>query len=229
MLAIAGAVGCCLLGSASAATVGDNAEQPRLSRTAAMSWLALHGIAKVCPAFPDEGERLAKLDQVVLSTGQNSVKQFVNALESDPKRKASLDKDVRLIVQTAGGCDTDALREWQADGWRVIDTNTQLLAAHGGSIVVNWPTPALLEPIHVSVERRGHDAQGREYLMLSLRNPSKDAIGVALSGKALHAGLCPDPTSMELPITQQSNRAAKVARLASGESLQAKLIQRRLL
>ncbi|MFC0584492.1 hypothetical protein, partial [Ralstonia solanacearum] len=26
-----------------------------------MSWLALHGIAKVCPAFPDEGERLVPL------------------------------------------------------------------------------------------------------------------------------------------------------------------------
>ena len=164
-----------------------------------------------------------KLDQVALSNGQDSAKTFIDRLDHDPKQQARFEADVQQIIKTAGGCDTDALRERQAEGRQLIDTYTQALAAPGGTLVVNWPMPALQEPIHVSVVRRGHDAQGREYLKLLLRNPSKEPVGVALAGKELRAGLCFDLKSAELPITQQSYRAIQFAHLAPGDSLSANL------
>lgn len=201
-----------------------NAQQDRLSRTAAAAWTVLHGVAKECPAFPDEQARLNKLDWSGRSISGGSAKQFANALERDPKQKARTDADVQQIINTAGGCDSDALREWQAEARKLIDIYTQSLAAPEESIVVNWPKPALLEPIHVSVEKGGQDVQGREYLKLSLHNPSKASIGVALAGKELRAGLCSDLTSKELPITQQSYRTSKLAQIAPGETLQANLV-----
>jgi len=201
--------------------ISANAQQVGISKTAAVAWTILHGIGDLCPSFPDEQARLDKLDRAALASGDDSVKQFVNVMERDPKRKARTEADVKQIVETVGGCDADALGERQAEGRQLIDTYTQMLNTPDGAIVVNWPAPALRGPVHMSVARRGHDAEGREYLKLMLQNPSKEAIGVALAGKGLRAGLCPDLTSEELPIAPQSYRATKFARLAPGESLQA--------
>lgn len=197
----------------------DGLEQ--FSRSAAVIWTMLHGIARVCPKFPQEQARLDKLDRVVRSTGRGSIKSFVEDLERNPRKRARLDADVRTVIETAGGCDSEALQEWQAGGRQLIDVHTQWLAAPAESIVVNWPSPALQEPIHLSVEGRGRDAEGRQYLKLLMRNSSKEPVGVALSGKELRAGLCSELTSTELPITQQSYRATRSARLAPGESFHA--------
>ena len=191
------------------------------SRSAAVIWAMLHGIAEVCPKFPQEQARLDKLDRVVRSTGRGSIKSFVEDLERDPRKKTRFDADVQGIIATAGGCDSEALQERQADGRQLIDVHTQWLAAPAESIVVNWPSPALQEPIHLSVEGRGRDADGRQYLKLLMRNSSKEPVGVALSGKELRAGLCSELTSTELPITQQSYRATRSVRLAPGESFRA--------
>lgn len=146
-------------------------------------------------------------------------------MERDPKRKACTDADVQQIIETAGGCDADALRERQAEGRQPIDTYTQMLNTPVGSVVVNWPAPALQGAVHMSIARRGRDAEGHEYLKLLLWNPSKEAIGVALAGKGLRAGLCPDLTSPELPITQQSYRATEFARLAPATCALAALLR----
>jgi hypothetical protein len=175
----------------------------------------------MCPNFPQEKARLGKLDRIAKSRGQGSVKRFVEELERDPKKKVRLDADVQHIVAIAGGCESENLREWQAGGRQLIDTHTQRLAAPAESIVVSWPSPALQEPIHLSVEGRGRDADGRQYLKLFIRNSSKEPVGVALSGKELRAGLCSELTSTELPITQQSYRATRSVRLAPGESFHA--------
>ncbi len=202
-------------------SISANAQQVGISRSAAVAWTILHGIGEVCPAFPDEQARLEKLDQAALASGDDSVKQFVNTMGRDPIRKTRTDADVKQIVETVGGCDADALRERQAEGRQLIDTYTQMLNSPDRGVLVNWPAPALNGPVHMSVTRRGHDGEGREYLKLMLHNLSKEAIGVALAGKGLRSGLCPDLTSEELPIAQQSYRATKFARLAPGESLQA--------
>ncbi len=191
--------------------------------TALATWKALHDLAKVCANFPDEQARLDRLEAVTVSTYQYSVKQRISNLNRDSSWWNRMETDVELVVRANGGCDTDAMLEWQAEGRRQVDVYTQSLAALDGSVVVHWPSPALLAPIHVSVERRGHESDGHTYLKVLLRNDSKDTVGVALAGKDLRDGLCTDLTSVELPTTGQSYRATKLARLASGESMWAQL------
>jgi hypothetical protein len=235
VLGVVGAAGFCMPTELSAAgtaegsahvdalRVDDTALLDEFSGSAAFVWATLHGIASVCPNFPQEQARLDKLDRIAQSKGQGSIKLFVEDLERNPKKKVRLTADVQTIIETAGDCDSEALQEWQAGGRQLIDTHTQWLAASPQSVVVNWPSPALLEPIEVSVEGRSRDAQDRQYLKLLLRNSSKTPVGVALSGKELRAGLCSELTSTEVPITRQSYRATRLARLAPGESLHAKV------
>ena len=194
-----------------------------IRRRAAVIWTMLHGIARVCPKFPQEQARLDKLDRVVRSTGRGSIKSFVEDIERNPRKKARLDADVQRVIEVTGGCDSEELQEWQAGGRQLIDVHTQWLTAPAESIVVNWPSPALQEPIHLSVEGRGRDAEGRQYQKLLMRNSSKEPVGVALSGKESRDGLCSELTSTELPITQKSYRATKSVRLAPGESFRANL------
>ncbi|AXV84551.1 hypothetical protein CJO92_24165 (plasmid) [Ralstonia solanacearum] len=183
----------------------------------------MHGLANVCPAFPDEQARLDRLEEVAVSTYQYSVKQYISNLNRNPILRKRAEIDVQQILSLNGGCHTDAMLEWQAEGRRLIDVYTQSLAVPDGSVVTHWPSTALLGPIHVSVEGRGHDNDGREYLKLLLRNDSEDRVGVALAGKDLRADICSDLSSAELPITGQSYRATRLARLASGESMRARL------
>ena len=201
--------------------VGSNDGLDGFSRSAAVTWAMLHRIAEICPKFPQEQARLDKLDRVVRSTGRGSIKSFVADLERNPRKRARFDADVLSVIEATGGCNSEGLQEWQAGGRQLIDVHTQWLAAPAESIVVNWPSPALREPIHLSVEGRGRDAGGRQCLKLLMRNSSKEPIGVALSGKELRAGLCSALTSTELPITQQSYRATRLVRLAPGESFRA--------
>ncbi|CBJ41191.1 hypothethical protein (plasmid) [Ralstonia solanacearum CMR15] len=191
--------------------------------TAMAAWTALDELAKVCSNFPDEQGRLDRLEEVTVSTYQYSVKQRISNLNRNSSWRNRVETDVQKVVRANGGCDTDAMLEWQAEGRRQIDIDTQWFSVPDGSVVVHWPSPALLVPIHVSVEGLGHGSDGHTYLKVLLRNDSKDIVGVALAGKDLRDGLCTDLTSAELPTTGQSYRATKLARVAPGESMRVQL------
>ncbi|MHA6823921.1 hypothetical protein ACQUKI_20655 [Ralstonia pseudosolanacearum] len=206
------------------ATSSSAQDRLREIGTAIATWTALHDLAKVCSNFPDEQARLDRLEEVTVSTYQYSVKQRISNLNRNSSWRNRAETDVQKVVRANGGCDTDAMLEWQAEGRRQIDIGTQWLSVPDGSVVVHWPSPALLVPIHVSAEGRGHGSDGHTYLKVLLRNDSKDTVGVALAGKDLRDGLCTDLTSAELPMTGQSYRATKLARLAPGESMRGQLM-----
>ncbi|MCG5262251.1 hypothetical protein EM868_11315 [Cupriavidus gilardii] len=61
-----------------------------------------------------------------------------------------MDRDLAVLLQMVQGCETDAMREWQASAWRYLDSQIQLFA---GDVTTQWPAPALEEPIKLNILR----------------------------------------------------------------------------
>ncbi|WP_198406745.1 hypothetical protein [Ralstonia solanacearum] len=55
------------------------------------------------------------------------MKQRISNLNRDSSWWNRMETDVELVVRANGGCDTDAMLEWQAEGRRQVDVYTQSL------------------------------------------------------------------------------------------------------
>lgn len=206
-------------GSAAGASVAQT-RQMREIKGAVLLWTRLQGLHSECPGSPDDEWRLQRLS--TLAEAHFSPRDYLKELNAQPEWSAGLTRDVRMILKGAGGCGTDAMREWVAGARRVLDTTMQYVS---GAVTTHWPAPALLAPIRIDI--KGMDMAGADdpgTLRVSIHNPEQDRVGVALSGKELRAGLCSTITSPDMPITVATDVPDRLLIVAPGESKSVALV-----
>ncbi len=181
-----------------------------------VSWSLLQKLKDVCPGAPDQHWRLQRLATAIGSSVPLDAMQYAAALRANARWNASLERDVADLLQMVGGCETDAMREWQASAWRYLDSQIQLFA---GDVTTQWPAPAVGEPIRLNILRfEAEDDDDPGVLQVSAVNVGTRRVGIALSGKELRSGLCPSVTSADIPITEQGDFPVQTLMLAPNET-----------
>lgn len=215
-------LGWALAAGPAAGAATTDAPQKSQIKGAVWLWSRLQDLQSVCPGVADEGWRLERLGKATSSETHFSAIGYLKELNAQPGWQEGLANDVRMIVKGAGGCGTDALREWIAEARRVLDTTTQYVS---GDVATHWPAPVLLAPVKIEIEgMEVVDDKDPGTLRVSIHNPGPGAAGVALSGKDLRAGLCSTITSPDIPVTVATDAPDRLLIVQPGETKAVALI-----
>lgn len=161
-------------------------------RQAVMAWDMLSKVDVLCPDGDRDGEarRLDELEVVATRRLKLSAKGVLDKLREEVPPVLMTPEQAVRVVANAGGCKTDALREWRGRAAFVADTSTQVLAGQARADR-QWPRDTALEqPLRITVLGQREDAVYGNAVWLRVENLGSMPVRFSLLGQQTFVGLC---------------------------------------